>query len=61
MKEINSTTSNYDGRNKKIVNKKLNNSNKFENDYDSKRKIQINEGKKTLSSKNININFSIVQ
>ena len=61
LKEINSTTSNYDGRNKKIVNKKLNNSNKFENDYDSKRKIQINEGKKSLSLKNININFSIVQ
>ena len=61
LKEIYSTTSDYDGRNKKIVNKKFYNSNKFENDYDSKRKIQINEGKKSLSLKNININFSIVQ
>lgn len=61
LKEINSTTSDYDGRNKKIVNKKFYNSNKFENDYDSKRKIQINEGKKSHSLKNININFSIVQ
>ena len=61
LKEVNSTISYYDGRNKKIENKKYYNSNDCENNYDSKRKIKVNEGKKSYSLKNININFTNVQ
>ena len=59
--EVNSIISNNDGRNKKIVNKKYYNSNICENDFDSKRKIKINEGKKSFSLKNNKIYFTSVQ
>ena len=61
MKETNSTISYYYGRNKKFENKKYYNSNKLENDYDSKRAIKINEGKKCFSLKNVSLNLTIVK
>lgn len=61
IKETNSTISYYYGRNKKFENKKNFNSNKYESDYDSKRAIKINEGKKSYSLKNISINLTNVQ